>query len=157
MDFDRRSNDFAAKPVCLLIQWVHRRSVFTKGNEENEDSNLVGYGSASLPSFASVRLSWITGASSTVGRSAEMFHRRQRRKLSFNLAWNPLLSSFPSVSLFCWAVSHRYPAIPAADRSRRTKSACHARKASVRLYNPRVFATTVAFLFRWSSISREGK
>jgi hypothetical protein len=30
---------------------------FTEGNEENEDSNLVGYRSPSFPSFASVSLS----------------------------------------------------------------------------------------------------
>ena len=66
---------------------------------------------------------------------------------------NPLLSSFPSVSLSCQAVSDRYPAIPAADRSLQIKSACRARKEFAPLCNPKVFATTVAFLFRSSSIS----
>jgi hypothetical protein len=53
--------------------------------------------------------------------------------------------------------SDRYPAIPAGDRSLQTKSACRARKAFAPLRIPRVFATTVAFLFRSSSISRAKK
>src|SRR5205809_2935933 len=66
---------------------------------------------------------------------------------------NPLLSSFPAVSLSCWAVRDRCPAKPAVDRSRQIESACRERKAFAPLCNPKVFATTVAFLFRSSSIS----
>ena len=36
MDFDRRSNDFAAKPVRLLVQWVHRREVLQKATKKTK-------------------------------------------------------------------------------------------------------------------------
>jgi hypothetical protein len=43
MDFDRRSNDFAAKLVRLLEQWDASQKDFIEGSEENEGCNSVGY------------------------------------------------------------------------------------------------------------------
>src|SRR5438128_862038 len=114
MDFDRRSNNFAAKPVRLLVQWVHCGSVLQKAAKKS--LIFVEYRSPSFPSFTSVSLFYL---------------RSFRGRL---------------------AIAN--PANLASDRSRRTKSAFHVRKAFAPLYNPKVSATTAAFLFRPSSIFR---
>ena len=88
MDFDGRSNDFAAKPVCLLDNGCIAEAFLQKATKKTKI--LIWLGTDPLRSLRLLLLAcpWITGASSIVCRSAEMFYRRQRRKTKIQFGLN---------------------------------------------------------------------